>query len=265
MYFQSALPAVILRPYIKRYWAVENLLDTTEVHIQRVIATGLPELTFYSGERPVADKRCLDENTVVSGQQNDYYDLRITGGLSVFSVTFQANGLSHFLKIPINELHNRTIGVSALDKSFFGDLEIQLATASCFQTRMGIVENYFVRLLVRRSEHVNDRRLAHSIALIKSSRGHAGIDRLADEACLSRKQYERIFLSHIGITPGQFLRIIRFQHAIHLHQGNLDLTGLAYEAGYYDQSHFIKEIKAFSGQLPKHLFRNSGMVSDFFI
>jgi len=35
---------------------------------------------------------------------------------------------------------------------------------------------------------------------------------------------------------------------------NLSLTQIAYDAGYYDQSHFIRDFKDFSGHHPRHYF-----------
>ncbi len=245
---------------------MENVLDKGRVHTQRIIATGLPELTFYFGNRPKSDKRNLEGNTVLNGQQNDFYDLLITDKLSMFSVTFQPNGLSHFLKIPINKLQNQTVCVGNIDKVFLPHLEDQLAEAVDFHKRIEIVDRFFLKLLSKHMGSDNQERMTHSIELIKSNKGNVSIDFLASNACLSRKQFERKFLACIGISPKQFLKIVRFQNAIFLKQSAIDinLTNLAYQAGYYDQSHFINEIKELTGQTPKELFKSGGIISDLF-
>lgn len=267
MNFEFAIPSTALRPCIKQYWAIENVLDKGKEHTQRIIATGLPELTFYFGNRPKSDKRNLEGNALLNGQQNDFYDLFITDKLSMFSVTFQPNGLSSFLKIPLNELQNQTVFFESIDNVFSQQLEGQLTDAKVFQQRIEIVERFFLKLLNKKNISVDHQRMTHSIELIKSTKGNISVDFLASNACLSRKQFERKFLAYIGISPKQFLRIIRFQSTIHLKQStkNISLTELAYEAGYYDQSHFINEIKELTGQTPKKLFENNcEMTSDFF-
>ena len=266
MNFEIALPSSVLQPYIKQYWAIENVLDKGREHSHRIIATGLPELTFYFENRPKSEKRNLEGNKLLNGQQNDYYDLLITDKLSMFSVTFQADGLSHFLKIPINELHNQIVTLDSVEKAFSHQLEDKLAEAKTFQKRIESVESFFLALLKNQLISVDHQRMTNSIRLIKATKGNISIDFLASKACLSRKQFERKFLSFIGISPKQFLKIIRFQHAIFLKQSVPDtrLTELAYEAGYYDQSHFINEVKELAGQTPKKLFENGEIVSDFF-
>lgn len=266
MNFQIAIPSTILKPYIKEYWAVENVLGKGKVHFQRVIATGLPELTFYFENRPKSDKRKIEGSILLNGQQNVFYDLLITDKISMFSVTFQANGLSHFLRIPINELQNQIVTLESVNKVLSQQLEDKLAGASTFQKRIEIVESFFINLLKNQIISVNQKRMTNSIELIKSTKGNISIEFLASNACVSRKQFERKFLAYIGISPKQYLKIIRFQNAIFLNQSttNVSITELAYRAGYYDQSHFINEVKDLTGQTPKKLFDSEEIISDFF-
>lgn len=78
---------------------------------------------------------------------------------------------------------------------------------------------------------------------------------------LTYKSLARLFKKTIGITPKLYIRIIRFNSCINLLAKNKykRLTDVAYEAGYFDQNHFIKEIKYFTGQKPSQLF-NSDVV-----
>lgn len=262
MKFEFAIPSSTLQPYIKQYWAIENVLD--KEHEQRIIATGLPELTFYFGNRPTSKQRNIEGNILLNGQQNNHYDLLIKDRLSMFSVTFQPNGLSHFLKMPISELQNQTVSVENLGKIFMPHLEEQLFEAITFKERIGLIEAFFIGLLKKSTISVDHKRMKQSIELI--SKGKTNIEILASNVCLSRKQFERIFLAHIGISPKQFLKIVRFQNAIFIKQNSKtkSLTDLAYEAAYYDQSHFINETKELTGHSPKKLFESGEIVSDFF-
>lgn len=266
MSFKFALPLPALQPYIKQYWAVENVLEKGVQHTQRIIPTGLPELVFYFGSRPSSDERNLDGNSLLNGQQNDYYDLIITDRLSVFSVTFQPDGLSHFLKIPLIELKNQTVVIDNIGFPVLRHLEYQLAESKDFNTRVRIAENCFLQLLAQQPVSVDHQRMRHAVEQIRSARALVSIDLLASDSCLSRKHFERKFLYHIGISPKQFLKIIRFQNAIHIKQTTgTSLTELAYIAGYYDQSHLINETKELTGQTPKKFFGTREITSDFFL
>jgi AraC-like DNA-binding protein len=83
---------------------------------------------------------------------------------------------------------------------------------------------------------------------------------------LCRKQFERIFSEHIGISPKQYLKIIRFQFAIFQKQqnANMNLLDVSFKSGYYDQSHFINDFKSLSGLTPKQYFSKNEACSDFF-
>ena len=78
------------------------------------------------------------------------------------------------------------------------------------------------------------------------------IPQLSEAACLSSKQFGRVFADHVGTTPKEYLRIVRMQRALFLLQQDVTLpfVQVAYECGYSDQSHMIKEFKLFSGYTP---------------
>ena len=96
--------------------------------------------------------------------------------------------------------------------------------------------------------------------------GIQNIDRLAQTACLEYKQFKRIFADYVGANPKDYLRVIRFQKALHTLQiqPNISFTQLSYECGYYDQAHFIKEFKQFSGYTPTEYMTVCNPYSDFF-
>lgn len=121
------------------------------------------------------------------------------------------------------------------------------------------------RLLTKKTNYKLPR-IAASVNQINIARNTKQIPALAFEACLSRKQFERNFTELIGISPKQFLRVIRFQRALFIQQYNssLKLTELAADAGYYDQSHMISEFKQLSGYTPKQYFSQCEPFSDYF-
>ena len=75
------------------------------------------------------------------------------------------------------------------------------------------------------------------------------IAHLSETACLSSKQFGRIFADYVGTTPKEFIRIVRMQRALSMLQqdATIPFVQVAYECGFSDQSHMIKEFKLFSG------------------
>ena len=89
---------------------------------------------------------------------------------------------------------------------------------------------------------------------------------LSEAACLSSKQFGRVFADHVGTTPKEYLRIVRMQRALFLLQqdATLPFVQVAYECGYSDQSHMIKEFKLFSGYTPAEYLSVCAPYSDYF-
>ncbi len=70
----------------------------------------------------------------------------------------------------------------------------------------------------------------------------------------------------VGKTPKQFIKIVRFQNILNTFSvaNSVSLTEIAYASGYFDQAHFIKDFKSFSGYTPKDFFANHQCQSDYF-
>jgi transcriptional regulator GlxA family with amidase domain len=90
--------------------------------------------------------------------------------------------------------------------------------------------------------------------LIKEG-GLIKVERLAFHACLSFRQFERVFEQRIGLPPKYFSRLVRFAHAwvIKEQQPNTSWIKIAYECGYFDQMHLIRDFKEFAGVNPAYI------------
>lgn len=267
MNFNFAQPSKILTPYVRKYWGLENVLQDGEQHIQRIIPSGLPELILYLDNVPIiaGKNRSIEDRFSLNGQQNDYYDLVISGHLSIFSILFQPQGLSQFFNLPAGELTNQNVPLKYLNKKLNEDLQAKLMDVNSFEERVIIVENSLIGLLAK--NNFDFQRIHQTVELIRKTKGNIEIDLLAANACLSRKQFERKFMEYIGVSPKQFLKTVRFQAAIFIKANNqrMNLTELAYDSGYYDQSHFINEFKTLTGSTPKQFFNEDcDIFSDFF-
>ncbi len=263
-----ALPSENLKPFIKQYWALENILQNEKICIQRIVPCGLPELFFYTTPVPKVDdsNKIFPEKLFISGQQKGHYDILIKKEISLFSVIFQPEGLKQFFNLPVNQLCNLNVSLHDIDKKLYQDIECRLSEAVSFENKVKIIELYFSALLEKNYHDYEFKRVQHVMNCIRKSHGNTKIDLLASEACLSRKQFERIFSESIGESPKQYLNTVRFQYAIHKksQNKNLTITELAYECGYFDQAHFINEFKTMSGLTPKQFFAEGDSSSDFF-
>lgn len=102
--------------------------------------------------------------------------------------------------------------------------------------------------------------LKQILQTIHQSRGTLSIQDISQHYRIGYKQLQRLFRLHVGVTPKLYARIIRFNHSVRMGSGNPDkLTDVAYQSGFFDQNHFIKEIKRFTGKVPSELFAASNV------
>lgn len=267
MLFQVIQPTSVLAPYVKHYWAMKSHVKPGNKHVQRIIPNGFVELTFYLDHIPVYNRnsKMIRNRVVVSGQQNDFYDIIITNNLNLFSIVFKPQGSKLFLGLPIQELYNQSIPAEILFKNEIYFLHEKLQETTNLNMKVQLVESFLIEQ-IKQSKLYEFERLNDSIKLINSSKGILTIDKLSSKAYLSKKQFERTFRSNIGIAPKRFLRVVRFQNTLFNKQLNpkQNLTELAYQNGFYDQSHMINEFKDLTGLTPKQYFSDCAPYSDYF-
>lgn len=100
--------------------------------------------------------------------------------------------------------------------------------------------------------------LEHIISIMHSSKGLISIDNLVQQSGISYKKMQRLFRRHIGITPKVYARIVRFNYSIRVGTvDNRSLTHVAFESGFFDQNHYIKETKQITGRVPSQIFSDS--------
>lgn len=269
MTYLISKPSEFLSRFIQHYWAIENCIPNHLEHIQRIVPNGLVEIIFYFGKKPstINQQKSIGDNFIISGQLKDYYDLQISGQLSLFSILLKPQGLSMFTEIPANEFFNLNIPFRFVFPTEINRLEDLLCDTNSFAERVSIVENFLRKQIQNKRKINNFNRIENCIETINRAKGVIDINTLAYEACLSRKQFERTFSHFIGTSPKQFLKVIRFQNTIYekSKQKNISLTELTYKCGYYDQSHMINDFQKLSGLPPKEYFNECEPISDYFM
>ena len=121
--------------------------------------------------------------------------------------------------------------------------------------RLTLLTNFLASKLRYSTTH--DRLIEESLHIIHNHVGCVTVRYLLECLNISERQFEKRFTQTVGLTPQFYIRVKRFAEAMRLMQtGRYQrLTDVAHALNYYDQSHFIKDIKAFSGATPKSLFQ----------
>lgn len=98
---------------------------------------------------------------------------------------------------------------------------------------------------------------------IISAQPGISVESLASAAATSSRQLERLFLLYVGVSPKNFMRIVRGQYVLaQLRSGTSRLSDLALDAGYADQCHMTRDLRRLFGSTPHALAKNVGFVQD---
>lgn len=260
--FRIIQPSPLLAPYVKNYWLLKTVGDSES--LQRTVPTGMMNLIFHRGNRLLSVyENELHPRAFLNGHEKTFADLRYTGQINMISVVFRPVGVRAFFNLPIIKTNNLRLTAGDLEDRELQALENSLTNTEDDQLCILLIEQFLLKRLTQLTEY-NLKRIETTIRLINS--GQSDVSILADSACLSRKQFNRVFSEYIGSNPKEFSRTVRFQRALHIleTESQISLTALAYECGYFDQSHLIKEFKALSGYTPTEYLAACPPHSDYF-
>jgi len=182
---------------------------------------------------------------IVTGAGTSSYVTRIDPGQTVMTVHFRPAGARAFLGIPLCELQDHCVAVDEI----FGDssriLRERLTSTTATADRVRLLERFLL-----------DRMQIHDLVV------HPLLTRLdtepsitVAEVCaltdLSPKRLTALFGTEVGLTPKTYLRVRRLQAALRrLETGAQSGADIAADLGYFDQAHFVRDFRSFTGITP---------------
>ncbi|MCF0074549.1 helix-turn-helix domain-containing protein [Dyadobacter sp. CY261] len=250
-------PSADLARYVRFFWVLEHELSDSEPYFHRTMADGCAEMIFHFKGR---FDEILETNesepsfhSGIHGQSQSFRRFVIGQDFGILGVYLYPYAVPALFGIPAVELSNQMPDLTTFLGQAGSELEERVMLAVDHASRINIISD-FLRNCARNHE-THEPAVFSIIGNVIRSNGVARIPDLAAQSFLSTRQFERKFLAFAGFSPKLFSRIIRFHSALNEY-GNKDksLTEIAYECGYYDQSHFIHDFKAFSGEHPKTYF-----------
>lgn len=251
MHIEIFLPSPILSPYIKDYMVVESEheVDNTLIPDVSIVLA----LRFRGAVLALdADREDVFPSIVVSGLRRTARHVRYTKGSAIFLVRFSEGGIAAFSRIGAHELYGLSVPAEDLfPQAELAEITELLAEAATHRERVTIIETF---LRSRLAAPKPDPEIDKAIQTIQAQSGMIRIKDLASALYISQDAFEKRFRMRIGATPRQYASVIRLRHLIKRYSSLVSLTEASYEAGYFDQSHFIKDFRLFTGQSPSEFF-----------
>ena len=268
MKYQVYDPTPALKPFVKCFWTLEDN-KPSEPERQRVIPDGCMEMIFHYGDlyKQYFDNgsSVIQPRSFIFGQITSYIEIAPTGTSGIVAARFLPEGLRPFLPISVSSLENKAVSLQKIFGAKGKIVEETVISATGNKQRIQLIEDFLMEMLTR--PQAIDTITKACVKEIFASQGQAGMMELANKVNVNCRNMERRFAAAIGMSPKQLSKVVRLQAAIKmLGQKKIgSLTSLALENGYYDQAHFIKDFKEFTGVSPKLFFADNMKLSSLFI
>lgn len=213
---------------------------------------GEPVRVGWGDESPVA----VPDVVLVAPHTRPGKRLQMVGDVDTFTIHFEPTGLHRLFGLPLQGLADEAPGASdALGRSVLG-LRDRLARADTFEDRVANAQGWLAeRLATARSEDALDALLTrwHGRTVDADGTDAGRVAAWARQLGWSERHLHRRFVERTGLPPSLHGRLLRFQGLMQAHARSpqASLTELALQAGYFDQSHCIRDCRAFTGQPPR--------------
>jgi AraC-like DNA-binding protein len=250
-------PNIELTEFVKRYWTLDGEKENIPLK-NTIVPDGTMKLIFHYGDTYKHHSQ-NGEITILPkcfliGQLTKPYVIEPVGVTGSFVIQFKPNGFLPFSSIPIKEMENKAVPLDILFGEDGKKLGEQILNANSTHERIQIIETFLFKQLAKTK--TIDNIVKSTVETIFNRNGQFSVNEFSENNKINRRQLARKFSSAIGLSPKQLAKTIRIQSTLKvlLNEEITSLTDLAYENEYFDQAHFIKEFKEFTGLTPKEFF-----------
>jgi AraC-like DNA-binding protein len=240
------IPRPPLSEFVELIWLSENYLQP---HPQeRLLPTGTMTLVIFLDE---ASRLASG----ISGAHSEFTLLDTSKPFSMIGVAFKPGGGFPFIGLPAGELHNLDVPLEAVWGRSAAALRDRLLDANTPQAKFGVVEGALAERAARRPD--GHPAVRYALKQFGAAAPFRSVADVTAQIGLSSRRFIEIFRNEVGLTPKLFCRIRRFQRVLDaVDDGSeVDWTNVALSCGYFDQSHFIHDFRAFSGVNPTTYLR----------
>ncbi len=263
MNYARVSPEKGLEKIIECYWFADS--DETVPRTEKIIPDGYPEIIFHFGDAYKINLQGtwqLQSKNLLAGQIKKFFYLQNTGAAGMVGVKLKPIAVAQLYKVDMSALTDQVVDLNQILGTEFREIEAAVNAKLPQQEIVEILNAYFREILNRGLEN----KIELALNRIFDTQGNVQVREIADALSITERQLERLFKKFVGVSPKFYARIIRFSHIFNLmQQGDKSWVDVALGSGFYDQSHFIRNFKAFSGEDPSAYLFDEASFANFFM
>jgi AraC-like DNA-binding protein len=254
MHYREIKPGPALRQYVKCYYIYES--DSSVAFDDTVFPSGNMEIIFNLGQgnwQTAADDGYITTPPIeLWGQIVRPLPIRSIGQNTMLGIRLYPHAAACFLNEKADLFTNQVVDFAAVSNKEVTSLHNKLLDISSWNKRIELIESFLLQKLSLAEKKLNKLAVVNDIMNeLKQPDFFDNIENVASRYGITSRYLQKLFLQYTGLTPKLYSKINRFQRSLQLiTQNDTSLTSIAYDSGYFDQSHFIREFKSFTGYTP---------------
>jgi len=269
MEFRHFTPSAGLQPFVKGYFLFESFSNTE--FEDTVFPSGDMEMIFNLGdgawESAFENSYLKNPPTELWGQLTKPLPIKSKGPQCMLGIRFLTHSAAYFFNDDIGLFNDRVYDLSDIMGAPAKNLHARLLETKQTADRITLVEKFLQERLSRNNRKAPGiNKVASILTSIKKNAEADNVLRIARMHNITPRYLQKLFYSHTGLSPKSYNKINRFQLSLQLiAKNNQPFTSIAYDCGYFDQSHFIRDFKSFTGVTPSAYVENKFPVNQLFL
>lgn len=250
--FKLFRPSRLLRQFVRNYWVIDTPQTLLATHTEHLYPEAGMGVIFNLAEPLTLNRRPERVAAFFDGTHSRAVHLSLSLRIHALGIRFHPGGAFPFFLPPLHEINNATAALTEVGHSEVEEVCDRLCLAKSLNERLQVLDTWLLNRLAAAGAPVRSALTTRAVAELKRQAGDLVIGQLCDQLGVSRRQLERVFRTHVGLSPKTVANIYRVEHARALICAlpDISLTEIGYRAGYYDQSHFVHDFNRIVDETP---------------
>jgi AraC-like DNA-binding protein len=247
-------PSKMLSEYVNCIWMLEN---NSSQHTELVYPTGKIQLLFHYKE-PFDEVKSNGASSAqpqftVCGQKTTFSNVTASGRSGMIGIVFHPHAASALFPFNLNEITDKSVSIEDIFTDWKYNKE-KFMECTDNRERVKMIESFLMKKInIENRYHYSVARFC--VADINAKKGALPIKEILNKYNVTERTLQRIFNRYVGVTPKKYSDFVKLEYAIQLCKTKTPLMDVSFKAGYYDQSHFVKTLKEYTGLTPTGLIK----------